>query len=244
MPSPSSTQHEPHRAPPEAVHGPLIARPPGPSDLDLLEALLEPDDRPDRAGPGKGRPGGARRRAVSLLDRYGDLRALSAADADQLVAEEALSSTEAHRVAAGLALGRRAAALPLRRGEKLSRSADIHAAYGPRLKDLPREVLLAVHLDTKGRVQREERVSEGSLTGSPCNPREVFGPALRQGAAGLILIHNHPSGDPEPSSLDVDVTRRMVSAGEILGVSLLDHVVIGADRFVSLLERGVIPRGG
>jgi DNA repair protein RadC len=202
------------------------------SDLELLDVLLGQGRRPDSA----------RRRAFELLARFGNLRALAGAASGQLTSWEGLPPRQARRLVAAFALGRRAAAVPLRRGQVLRASADIYAAYAPALRDLPQEVLLAVHLDAKGRILREVRVSEGTLTQSPAHPREVFGPALRQGAAALVLVHNHPSGDPEPSTLDEDVTRRLVSAGELLGISLLDHLVLGDGRYVSLMERGVIPR--
>jgi DNA repair protein RadC len=202
------------------------------SDLELLGVLLGEGRRPDAA----------ERRAYDLLARFGDLRGLASAGAGRLTAWEGLPRRQARRLVAAFALGRRAAAVPLRRGRVLKDAADILAAYGPVLRDVPREVVLAVHLDAKGRVLREVRVSEGSLMQSCAHPREVFGPALRESAAALILVHNHPSGDPEPSTLDIDVTRRLVAAGALLGISLLDHLVLGDACYVSLLERGVIPR--
>ena len=202
------------------------------SDLELLGVLLGDGRRPD----------GAQRRAYDLLTRFGDLRGLARAGTGRLTAWEGLPRRQARRLVAAFALGRRAAAVPLRRGAVLKEAVDILAAYGPLLRDVPREVVLAVHLDAKGRVLREVKVSEGSLMQSSAHPREVFGPALRDGAAALILAHNHPSGDPEPSTLDIEVTKRLVSAGELLGISLLDHLVLGDQCYVSLLERGVIPR--
>ena len=87
---------------------------------------------------------------------------------------------------------------------------------------------------------REDQVSEGILTASLVHPREVFLPAIREAAAGLVLVHNHPSGDPEPSPEDLEVTRRLSAVGELVGIRILDHVIIGDGRYVSFLERGLI----
>jgi len=95
-------------------------------------------------------------------------------------------------------------------------------------------------LDGKNRVIREICVSEGILTASLVHPREVFVPAIRESAAGIVLVHNHPSGDPEPSPEDLEVTHRLTAVGELIGIRVLDHVVIGDGRYVSFLERGLI----
>ncbi len=88
---------------------------------------------------------------------------------------------------------------------------------------------------------REDLVSEGILTASLVHPREVFAPAIREAAAGIVLVHNHPSGDPEPSPEDHEVTARLCAVGELVGIRVLDHVVIGDGCYVSFLERGLIP---
>ena len=88
---------------------------------------------------------------------------------------------------------------------------------------------------------REDLISEGILTASLVHPREVFAPAIREAASALLLVHNHPSGDPEPSPEDLEITRRLVAAGELVGIRVVDHVVIGEGCYVSFLERGLIP---
>ncbi len=95
-------------------------------------------------------------------------------------------------------------------------------------------------LDCKHRLQREVIVSEGSLTASIVHPREVFTSVVRESAAALILAHNHPSGDPTPSTEDIALTRRLCQAGTLMGVEVLDHVIIGANRYQSLAELGLI----
>ena len=95
-------------------------------------------------------------------------------------------------------------------------------------------------LDARHRVLRSEVVSQGTLTASLVHPREVFRPALRDSAAALVLVHNHPSGDPTPSAEDREVTTRLAKAGEILGIRVLDHVVVAERGFRSLREQGVL----
>jgi DNA repair protein RadC len=146
------------------------------------------------------------------------------------------------RIAAAFALGRRAHADVLVPGMRLVTSGDVFLAFHPRLRLLRKERFLSVLLDARGRVIREELVSEGTLTSSLAHPREVFGPAIREAACSLLLVHNHPSGDPEPSPDDHEITQRLVAASEIVGIKVQDHVVIGDGAYVSFLERGEIPR--
>jgi DNA repair protein RadC len=103
---------------------------------------------------------------------------------------------------------------------------------------LRKEVFCVLLLDAKHRKLREARISEGSLTASIVHPREVFAPAVRESAAALILVHNHPSGDPSPSPEDVELTRRLRQAGEIVGIRVLDHVIVGAEHHFSFVDAG------
>jgi len=114
--------------------------------------------------------------------------------------------------------------------------ADVFDRYRYLLADSPVEVFLAVLLDVKNRVLREVRVSVGTLNGSLIHPREVFAPAVADRAAAIVIVHNHPSGDPRPSPEDGLVTRRLRSAGEIVGIPVLDHVIIGTCKFFSFRE--------
>lgn len=107
----------------------------------------------------------------------------------------------------------------------------------PHVRGLERETFHVLALDGKHRLLSRHAVSTGTLTTSLVHPREVFRAAVREGAAAVIAVHNHPSGDPEPSTEDVEVTRRLLEAGQLLGIPLLDHVVIGDARCVSLRER-------
>lgn len=99
---------------------------------------------------------------------------------------------------------------------------------------------MLVLLNAKARVQREGVLSQGTVSSTPVHPREVFRATMRQAAVGVVLVHNHPSGDPEPSQDDIDLTRRLNAVGELVGIKVLDHVVVGDGAYVSLLERGVL----
>jgi len=137
---------------------------------------------------------------------------------------------------AALELGRRAAAAPLTVGEHVRDAASVYAHFRGRLPQLDRELFFTLLLDGRNRIRAEVCVSEGTLTTALVHPREVFAPAIRDRAAALILVHNHPSGDPTPSAEDVALTERLRQVGEVVGIRVLDHVVVGQGRYVSLAE--------
>ncbi len=178
--------------------------------------------------------------AKALLRRHGSLRSLASVSPLELQRERGIGPVTAARVAAAFALGRRLHGQRMPRGRRLRESGEIFACFHERLRDLKKERFITVLLDGKNRVIREDLVSEGILTASLVHPREVFSPAIREAAGGVVLIHNHPSGDPEPSAEDIEVTRRLCAVGELVGIRILDHVVIGDGRYVSFLERGMI----
>lgn len=123
---------------------------------------------------------------------------------------------------------------------RISCPGDAAALAREILGDPDREHFLAVCLDIKNKVTAVNTVSIGSLNSSPVHPREVFKPAILANAAAVILVHNHPSGDPCPSREDVEVTGRLARAGEILGIAVLDHVVVGDGCFFSFKEKGLL----
>ncbi len=183
----------------------------------------------------------APRLAHDLIESYGSLRGLARASARELIVCHGLGRTTARRVVAALGLGKRVASEPLVRGARLASSQQIFEAMHVVLRDVQKERFLTVLVDGKNRVLAEVTVSEGILTASLVHPCEVFAPAIRAAAAGMVLVHNHPSGDPEPSPEDHEVTRRLVAVGDLVGIRVLDHVVIGDGRYVSFLERGWMP---
>lgn len=200
------------------------------SDAELLALLL-------RTG---GRGADALATATSLLDVHGGLHGLARAGGSELAASAGIGPAKSASICAALELGRRLATRRLHPGASIRGPADVFAHFHPRLRHEPQERFIALLLDGRHRVLREENISQGTLTASLVHPREVFRSALRESAAALILVHNHPSGDPTPSAEDREVTGRLVSAGELLGVRVMDHVVVAERGYRSLREEGLI----
>jgi DNA repair protein RadC len=123
-------------------------------------------------------------------------------------------------------------------GEPFKGSYDVYAHYRERLAIEPVEVFLAIALDNRHRKLRDLVVGRGSLTASIVHPRDVYLPLIRASAAAVIFVHNHPSGDPMPSREDLEITRRLREVGELVGIRVLDHVVIGKGRYVSFVDDG------
>jgi DNA repair protein RadC len=124
--------------------------------------------------------------------------------------------------------------------QKITTAIDVYHRYVDQLKDQKQEHFIALYLDTKNQIISESIVSKGTLNASLIHPREIFNPAIRESANSIILLHNHPSGDPTPSPEDEQVTKNLVSAGDLLGIMILDHIIIGSKGYVSLKEKGVI----
>jgi DNA repair protein RadC len=169
--------------------------------------------------------------------RDGEVWELARYDADELTLEFGLDPAAAAVLVDAFRLARAMASARRAEREALRSPRAVYEACEAELRGLDRETFHAFALDGKHRLLRRYMVSVGTLTTSLVHPREVFRPALRFGAVSLVVVHNHPSGDPEPSPEDEEVTRRLVQAGRVLGVPLLDHVVIGEGRYVSLAER-------
>lgn len=140
---------------------------------------------------------------------------------------------------AALQLGRRAGRTPLRKVD-LSNPEAVFNYLKPLMSQLNHEKFMVILLNAKNQVLDVESVSEGTLTASLVHPREIFKPAIRRSAHAIILAHNHPSGDPSPSREDREVTRRLVQAGRLLGIEVLDHLVVGDGRYASFRERGLL----
>ena len=137
-----------------------------------------------------------------------------------------------------LELARRFGECEFRRGEQLNSSAQVYAHFRERLASENREHFIAVLLDNKNRKIKDVDISMGSLTASIVHPRDVYRPIIEESAAAVIFVHNHPSGDPTPSKDDLDITTRLRQVGEIVGVKVLDHIVIGKGRYVSFVDDG------
>ncbi len=187
--------------------------------------------------------GGGGSSAATVAERIvrstdGELRRLARMPARSLEEVEGVGSAVAARIAAALELGRRAAVEQVPEGDRVRGPADVHARMGPLLRDLSQEEFHALLLNAQHRVLRTVLVTRGILDASLIHPREVFRAAVTEGAAAVILVHNHPSGDPTPSSEDRAVTRQLARAGRTLGIPVLDHVVVGDGRFCALSDEG------
>lgn len=168
------------------------------------------------------------------------IRALSARSVGEIAVAYDLPEDKATRISAVLELGKRLAEEPLRRGSPFRSSHDVFRHYHARMRDLKVEQFRVILVDGKHRVMSEHLISQGTLTSSPVHPREVFSTAIRENAAGIVLVHNHPSGDPSPSCDDLEITRRLAEVGDLVGIRVLDHVVVGDGKYVSLADRGLL----
>jgi DNA repair protein RadC len=160
---------------------------------------------------------------------------------EELVAVPGVGPAGAARLIACLELARRASAWKVGERPVVSTPEDVCRLCATQLRGLDREHFWALVLSTKNRLLRMVEVSVGSLNTSIVHPRELFKEAVRASAASIVVVHNHPSGDPTPSSADLQLTRRLAKAGEVLGIELLDHVVIGdGGAHASMRQMGVL----
>jgi DNA repair protein RadC len=162
---------------------------------------------------------------------------LPRASQEQLRKVARISSRQAAILHNALALAAHLAA-PLKRGQRFCNSQEIFARYAPRFYSVDREHFLALLLDSKNALIRECLIAVGSLSSSVVHPREAFRPAVQDGAAAVIFLHNHPSGDSSPSLEDRECTKRLARAGRVLGIRVLDHIVIGHQDYFSFADAG------
>jgi DNA repair protein RadC len=181
---------------------------------------------------------GAAATSARLITRFPSPAQLAQAGLPELIRGGGLSLRQAAAIVAARELGRRLYAAPPARRPTVRTPADVAALVGSDMRYLDREHFRVVLLSTRHDVLAVEEVAVGGLDSAVIHPREVFKAAIRHSAASVILVHNHPSGDPEPSGDDLRITARLAEAGRILGIEVLDHVIVGDGRFVSLREWG------
>jgi DNA repair protein RadC len=177
--------------------------------------------------------------ADTLLSKFGSLTALARANTNELCECEGIGFAKAVEIQAAFELGYRLATEESLKRPVIKSAKDVARLMMPEMQALDREHFKILLLNTKNYVIQVQTVSVGSLNASVVHPRECFRPAISAQAAAVVLVHNHPSGDPEPSAEDVNLTRRLISAGDLLGIKVLDHVIIGCNRYVSIMEKGV-----
>jgi len=177
-------------------------------------------------------------RVLALGREEGPLRYLVRATLEELTRVPGVGPAKAVQLKAAVELGRRITTEGTAR-EPVRSPRDVSALVMEEMRHLDREQFRIVLLDTKNHVLGVRTVSVGSLSSSIVHPREIFKEAIARSSAAIILVHNHPSGDPTPSREDVEVTRRLMEAGRLLGIEVLDHVVVGDNKYVSLKETGM-----
>lgn len=189
--------------------------------------------------------GAARRSALIVAHDLlavagGSLRRLAASSPAAMTQIEGLGSARALAIGAALELGRRMSAESFEQGSPLRSPRDVWAAYAPILEDLPVEEFHVAVLDAQHRLDRDILVTRGILNSSLVHPREVFREAIAERACAIVLVHNHPSGDPAPSADDREITRQLVAAGKLLDIPVADHLIIGKGRYLSFSESGML----
>ncbi|HEY4187620.1 MAG TPA: DNA repair protein RadC [Polyangia bacterium] len=174
--------------------------------------------------------------AQALLARGGGVGGLGRASLEELRHQPGVGVARGAAILAALELGRRAVGERPARGHRIASAADVAAHLRARLGACAVEEFWALALDVRHRVLWEACLARGSLTGVEVHPRDAFRPLIRGGAAAVIFCHNHPSGDPSPSRQDLDLTMRLRDVGELCGIVVLDHVVVGMEGFTSMAE--------
>jgi DNA repair protein RadC len=178
--------------------------------------------------------------ARELLAHYGSLADLAGRGVTELARVKGVGRTKAVRLASAFELTRRLRARVPSERLCLDSPEQVHAAFGPLMEELKKEVFRAALLDAQNGLLRDVVISEGTLSASLVHPREVFKPAILESAASVILLHNHPSGDPTPSREDIRLTRQLAECARLLDLPIHDHVIIGRGRFVSLAQKGAL----
>ncbi|MCH1626564.1 RadC family protein [Ferdinandcohnia quinoae] len=175
-----------------------------------------------------------------LLQHFEGLRLLKDASVEEITMIKGIGIAKAVQIMASIELGRRIGKLQYE-DRYVIRSPEDGARYVMEdMRFLSQEHFVCLYLNTKNQVIHRQTIFIGSLNASIVHPREVYKEAFRRSAASIIAIHNHPSGDPAPSREDIEVTKRLVECGKIIGIELLDHLIIGEHKFVSLKEKGYV----
>lgn len=202
------------------------------TDAELLAIVL----RTGNGSTGESALDHARR----LLTRFGDLKGVSDASFAELGSVKGVGTAKIAQIKASFELGRRHDSWAWKPGELLGSPEEVYRHFRRIYRNVKREIFYVVLLTNKNRKIREVKISEGSLTASIVHPREVFHPVIKDSAAGVVFVHNHPSGDPAPSREDMEITRRLKEVGQLMGVRVMDHVVVGSDRYFSFNTHGLL----
>ena len=187
---------------------------------------------------------GANKSAVDLcrdlLKVFDNLSNLDRASVAELCKVKGIGLAKAAQIKAALEVGKRLASTRSGNIAKMTTSRAFVEYFAPFMKNLRKEVVKVALLDNKLHIIKDFVISEGSVNSSIVHPREVMIPAIKESATKIVLVHNHPSGDPSPSQADIEITHRVSKAGEIIGIKLLDHIIIGGTEFYSFADEGMI----
>lgn len=202
------------------------------SDKELLTVLIRTGTKTERAD----------QVALRILDFCGKdgLQALWNMDTEELKSLPGIGRVKAIQIRCVCELARRLAGGKRLFGEKITSSEDVAVYYSAQLKYTQRECLILLVLDSKNRIIYEEVLSVGTIDSSIADPREIYLKALKKNGVAVILLHNHPSGDPTPSREDILTTERIAKAGDLLGIPLKDHIILGQDSYISLNDKGYL----
>lgn len=178
--------------------------------------------------------------AKTIITRYGSLHDLSSMNYREFFHLKGIGPVKAVTLIAAFEIARRIASLPIKEKLKVTDPEVVFRRFEPRLSHLKKEIFLILILNSANALIRDVQISEGILNSSLVHPREVFKSAILESAASIVLLHNHPSGEAEPSQEDKTITRRLMEAGKLLDIPVLDHIIIGHRTYFSFREAGLI----
>lgn len=178
--------------------------------------------------------------AKTLLSKTRTLRRLDDLSFSEMTAIRGIGSAKFAQIKAALEIGKRLFQESSPIMKKIYNARDVADYYRAHMRDLKKEVFILILLDIKNKIMKDVTISEGSLTESLVHPREVLNEIVRESAASVIFLHNHPSGESKPSEKDLEITKRLVDACKIIGVKVLDHIIIGDESFTSFIQEGLI----
>lgn len=200
------------------------------SNIELLAILL-------RTGANKK---SAINLAEELIKKFPNLYALRNVTLDELMTIKGVGKAKAIQILAAIELGTRTNQYVLERGMQIRSPLDCAEYIAEEVKSLEQEHFIGIYLDTKNRILAKKTLFIGSLNRSLVHPREIFKEALKHGTASIILVHNHPSSDVTPSPQDISITKRLIEIGELIGIEILDHIIVGANNYLSMREEKYI----
>ena len=173
-----------------------------------------------------------------ILNKF-DIKNLSQASLNQIIKYDGIKKAKGCQVLSCFELARRLSSFRDNKRE-VNSSEDIYSHLASKMRFLKKESFIGLYLNSRNQIIKEENISIGTLNASLLHPREVFAPAISDGAASIILVHNHPSGDPKPSDADKKMTKKIVEAGKLMNIEIFDHVIIGGDSYFSFADKNLI----